>query len=316
MLAEYAVAMALKNLKKAVYTSPIKALSNQKFREFKRRFGAENVGILTGDVCLNPQAGCLIVTTEVLQSMLYRSSDVTRDIQWVIFDEVHYVNDTERGLVWEEIIIMLPDHVNLVMLSATVPNYAHFANWVGTTKRKIIFVESTLHRPVPLEHYIYYNAKMHLIKGADEKILEANYDRIAKDIAAQKRKHFESHRKKQQDRSVETGEAIKRRNDMLNKMLRAEFRAATEEEGDNSGNSKAARNLQAFVTFLQRGGYMPVIVFCFSRAQCESYASNISSGVSVITSAERKSIISFYNSTLQRLKASWGATSSRRAIGT
>lgn len=139
---------------KAIYTSPIKALSNQKFRDFKHTFG-EDVGILTGDVQIRPEASCLVMTTEILRSMLYRGADLIRDVEFVIFDEVHYVNDLEvrlfffkknfkplmtivyffslmqRGVVWEEVIIMLPAHVNIILLSATVPNTKEFAGWVG-----------------------------------------------------------------------------------------------------------------------------------------------------------------------------------------
>ena len=127
--AEYAIALAAKHMTRAIYTSPIKALSNQKFRDFKEKFGS--VGLITGDVSINPEASCLILTTEILRSMLYRGADIIRDIEWVIFDEVHYVNDAERGVVWEEVIIMLPDHVNMIMLSATVPNALEFADWIG-----------------------------------------------------------------------------------------------------------------------------------------------------------------------------------------
>jgi antiviral helicase SKI2 len=116
-------------LYRAIYTSPIKALSNQKFRDFKTTF--EDVGILTGDVQINPEGSCLIMTTEILRSMLYRGADLIRDVEFVIFDEVHYVNDLERGVVWEEVIIMLPAHVTLILLSATVPNTKEFADWVG-----------------------------------------------------------------------------------------------------------------------------------------------------------------------------------------
>ena len=87
--------------------------------------------------------------------MLYNGSDIIRDLEYVIFDEVHYINDSERGVVWEEVLILLPDHVNIIMLSATVPNTMEFADWVGRTKRKKIYVISTLKRPVPLEHYLY-----------------------------------------------------------------------------------------------------------------------------------------------------------------
>jgi antiviral helicase SKI2 len=87
----------------AVYTSPIKALSNQKYRDFKLKFGVENVGIITGDVSVNPEAPCLIMTTEIFRSMLYKGSDTVRDVEFVVFDEVHYINDSERGVVWEEV---------------------------------------------------------------------------------------------------------------------------------------------------------------------------------------------------------------------
>lgn len=130
VVADYAIALATKHMTKAIYTSPIKALSNQKFRDFKHTFG-EDVGILTGDVQIRPEASCLVMTTEILRSMLYRGADLIRDVEFVIFDEVHYVNDLERGVVWEEVIIMLPAHVNIILLSATVPNTKEFAGWVG-----------------------------------------------------------------------------------------------------------------------------------------------------------------------------------------
>ncbi|KAL7986419.1 hypothetical protein Chor_011585, partial [Crotalus horridus] len=129
VVAEYAIALSQKHMTRTIYTSPIKALSNQKFRDFKNTFG--DVGLLTGDVQLHPDASCLIMTTEILRSMLYNGSDVLRDLEWVIFDEVHYINDSERGVVWEEVLIMLPDHVNIILLSATVPNTLEFADWIG-----------------------------------------------------------------------------------------------------------------------------------------------------------------------------------------
>ncbi|KAI5277808.1 hypothetical protein KEM52_004845, partial [Ascosphaera acerosa] len=158
---------------KAIYTSPIKALSNQKFRDFKHEF--DDVGILTGDVQINPEASCLIMTTEILRSMLYRGADLIRDVEFVIFDEVHYVNDLERGVVWEEVIIMLPDHVNLILLSATVPNTYEFASWVGRTKKKDIYVISTPKRPVPLEHYLWSRKGMHKIVDSHKRFLESGW---------------------------------------------------------------------------------------------------------------------------------------------
>ena len=173
VVAEYAIALAAKHMTKAIYTSPIKALSNQKFRDFRNEF--EDVGILTGDVQIRPEASCLIMTTEILRSMLYRGADLIRDVEYVIFDEVHYVNDLERGVVWEEVIIMLPEHVSLILLSATVPNTYEFASWVGRTKKKNIYVISTPKRPVPLEHFLWANKAMHKIVNAEKKFIEKGW---------------------------------------------------------------------------------------------------------------------------------------------
>lgn len=173
VVAEYAIALAAKHMTKAVYTSPIKALSNQKFRDFRQEF--DDVGILTGDVQINPEASCLIMTTEILRSMLYRGADLLRDVEYVIFDEVHYVNDLERGVVWEEVIIMLPEHVTLILLSATVPNTYEFASWVGRTKKKDIYVISTPKRPVPLEHFLWADKAMHKIVDADKRFLDQGW---------------------------------------------------------------------------------------------------------------------------------------------
>ncbi|KAH6688959.1 antiviral helicase SKI2 [Plectosphaerella plurivora] len=173
VVAEYAIALAARHMTKAIYTSPIKALSNQKFRDFRQTF--DEVGILTGDVQINPEASCLIMTTEILRSMLYRGADLIRDVEYVIFDEVHYVNDYERGVVWEEVIIMLPQHISLILLSATVPNTHEFASWVGRTKQKDIYVISTPKRPVPLEHYLWAGKDIHKIVNSEKKFIEKGW---------------------------------------------------------------------------------------------------------------------------------------------
>lgn len=153
VVAEYAIALSQKHMTRSIYTSPIKALSNQKYRDFKQTF--KDVGLITGDFQINQTASCLIMTTEILQSMLYCGSDVTRDLEYVIFDEVHYINDKERGHVWEQVLILLPAHVCVVLLSATVPNTIEFADWLGRTHQKKVYVVSTYQRPVPLHHYLY-----------------------------------------------------------------------------------------------------------------------------------------------------------------
>ena len=143
VVAEYAIALAFEHRTRIVYTSPIKALSNQKFRDFCDKFGREKVGLLTGDNSVNPDAPCVIMTTEILRSMLFRGADMIRDIEFVIFDEIHYINDPERGVIWEEVVILLPLHVHVVMLSATTPNTLEFSSWVGRNRKERVHVVST-----------------------------------------------------------------------------------------------------------------------------------------------------------------------------
>jgi superfamily II RNA helicase len=154
VVAEYAVALAAQSAGRVCYTSPIKSLSNQKFRDFSKKF--ECVGIVTGDVSIRQESQCLIMTTEILRSMLYRSDDMLRCVDWVVFDETQYLNDPERGVVWETCILMLPPHVRMIMLSATVPNALEFAAWVGRTKQRRVSVVMTNDRPVPLEHALLH----------------------------------------------------------------------------------------------------------------------------------------------------------------
>ncbi|CAE7841668.1 MTR4, partial [Symbiodinium microadriaticum] len=144
-VAEYAIAKSLKNKQRVIYTSPIKALSNQKYRDLQEEFG--DVGLMTGDMTINPTGTCLIMTTEILRNMLYRGSEVMR--------EVHYMRDKERGVVWEESIILLPHKVRFVFLSATIPNAKEFVGWVAKTHHQPCHVVYTDYRPVPLQHYVY-----------------------------------------------------------------------------------------------------------------------------------------------------------------
>ncbi len=134
---------------RVVYTSPLKALSNQKFRELGEDF--EDVGLMTGDNSLHPNATCIVMTTEIMRSMIYKGSETMREVAWVIFDEVHYMKDKERGVVWEESIIFLPPQVKMVFLSATLSNAAEFAGWVASLRGEPCHVVYTDQRPVPLQ---------------------------------------------------------------------------------------------------------------------------------------------------------------------
>lgn len=110
---------------------------------------------MTGDVTINETASCLVMTTEILRSMLYNGSEVTREMAWVIFDEVHYMRDKERGVVWEETIILLPTAVKYVFLSATIPNAREFCEWIVKIKQQPCNVVYTDFRPTPLQHYLF-----------------------------------------------------------------------------------------------------------------------------------------------------------------
>ena len=153
VVAEYAISMAFRDNQKVIYTSPLKALSNQKYRDMKEQFG--DVGLMTGDNSISPNATCIIMTTEILRSMLYRGSDLVREVAWVIFDEVHYMKDKERGVVWEETIMNLGRKVNMVFLSATLSNSMQFAKWISSLQQKPCHVVYTDQRPVPLQHYAF-----------------------------------------------------------------------------------------------------------------------------------------------------------------
>ncbi|KAI0987402.1 hypothetical protein GJ496_000156, partial [Pomphorhynchus laevis] len=174
VVAEYAVALTRSHGTRCIYCSPIKALSNQKYREFKDKF--DEVGLVTGDIQLRSDAFFVIMTTEILRTMVYNSSEMIHELEWLIFDEVHYVNDLERGVVWEEILILIPPHVKFVMLSATVPNAVEFADWVGYTKRRQVRVISTVQRPVVLQHYIYLpSGDMFLLRSGEGQFLHKGY---------------------------------------------------------------------------------------------------------------------------------------------
>jgi superfamily II RNA helicase len=175
-IAEYAIALAVHLGKKVIYTSPIKTLSNQKFFDFKKTFANYEIGILTGDIKLNPEAKILIMTTEILRNKLDYEKDSFADIHSIIFDEVHYFNDSERGFVWEECITKLPKHVLLVMLSATIDKANEFGEWVARCRERDTILIGTTWRPVPLHHYIYTHNEIKLIRHHRDGVFAKNID--------------------------------------------------------------------------------------------------------------------------------------------
>src|SRR6187401_29567 len=149
LVGEFAVHLALEQGRKCFYTTPIKALSNQKFADLAKRYGADKVGLLTGDNTINGEAPIVVMTTEVLRNMLYAGSQTLLGLGYVVMDEVHYLADRFRGAVWEEVIIHLPPDVSVVSLSATVSNAEEFGAWLGEVRGDTEVVVSE-HRPVPL----------------------------------------------------------------------------------------------------------------------------------------------------------------------
>lgn len=186
--AEFALQHFVEQGKKVIYTSPIKALSNQKFYEFTNKYPHISFGLMTGDIKTNPNADVLIMTTEILMNYLFlqtgestKSSstldfqiDVQSELACVIFDEVHYINDADRGQVWEKTILMLPQHVQMVMLSATIDNPGGFAKWCerDSSDKKQVWLASTNHRVVPLSHYGFLTTTEAIFKSVKNKDLE------------------------------------------------------------------------------------------------------------------------------------------------
>ena len=187
--AEFAIQYFAKQGKKVVYTSPIKALSNQKYYEFTKKFPDISFGLFTGDIKTNPDADVLIMTTEILMNYLFTSTtntddsetqpslqfqiDVKNDLACVVFDEVHYINDAERGQTWEKTILMLPRHIQMVMLSATIDNPEGFAKWCEKDDieldAKCVYLASTNHRVVPLSHYGFLTTNEGVFKTIRDK---------------------------------------------------------------------------------------------------------------------------------------------------
>lgn len=242
VVAEYAIAKSLKKGQRCIYTTPIKALSNQKYREFDEKF--QDVGLITGDVTIKPEASCLIMTTEILRQMLFRGNEIMREVGWVIFDEIHYMRDKERGVVWEETIILLPDNCHYVFLSATIPNARQFAEWISYIHHQPCHVVYTDYRPVPLEHHIFAGGKIYKVLDSDGKLLQDKFE-----IAMS---HIESAKNDERD-----GERPPKRKN---------FHEAKE---------NIACNLERVIKAAKSKSLVPIIIFSFSKKECELYATKL-----------------------------------------
>ncbi|KAL2229213.1 DExH-box ATP-dependent RNA helicase DExH10 [Sesamum indicum] len=246
-VAEYAIAMAFRDKQRVIYTSPLKALSNQKYRELSQEFS--DVGLMTGDVTISPNASCLVMTTEILRGMLYRGSEVLKEVAWVIFDEIHYMKDRERGVVWEESIIFLPPAIKMVFLSATMSNATEFAEWICNLHKQPCHVVYTDFRPTPLQHYVFPmgGSGLYLVVDENEQFKEDNYLKLQDTFTKQ---------------NLAQG----------NKSGNAKASGRIAKGGAASGGS----DIYKIVKMIMERKFQPVIIFSFSRRECEQHAMSMS----------------------------------------
>lgn len=281
LVAEYAIAYALRAGQRVFYTTPIKSLSNQKYHDLKQLFPAVSVGILTGDIKSNPDAQIVVMTTEILRNLLFKQATATANLGvagvvsmeglgLVVFDEVHYINDPDRGHVWEESLILVPPHIRLVMLSATIDAPEAFAGWLGGLKQVPCCLLSTTYRVVPLVHAVYTPGLKEptplgvVLKDRDEAPFAA-----------------EAYRGWLRDRSA----AAKAADDW--KLTVQNAKRAGESAGGLKGKVKPVgfqHQLNECIDTLRTRDLLPALVFSFSRRECERFADRTTG--SLITSSE------------------------------
>ena len=268
--AEFAIKYFNSINKKVIYTAPIKALSNQKYYEFQKKFPNISFGILTGDVKFNPEADVLIMTTEILRNTLYMKKlnettnldfemNMNTELGCVVFDEVHYINDPDRGKVWEETIILLPPQVQMLMLSATIDKPQLFAKWVEDVKRtetykKNVILTGTNERVVPLAHYIYFITP-HKFETKDPQLINIIMNKCN---TIQLLKGWNGK------------ENIEYQSNLIN-----EIRKIDSYHYKNKIRITKVNVINSIVKMLNEKNMLPAICFVFSRTQCHTLANCI-----------------------------------------
>ncbi|HEX6261500.1 MAG TPA: DEAD/DEAH box helicase [Actinomycetota bacterium] len=267
VVAEYAIEQALSRGRKAFYTTPLKALSNQKYGDFVARYGASEVGLLTGDNSINSEASIVVMTTEILRNMLYQQSSTLRDLEVVVMDEVHYLQDPYRGPVWEEILIHLDLVVSVVALSATVSNAEEFGEWL-TTLRGATRVIVEERRPVPLEHLYMTGRELHPMHVEEDGHLSPNPYLVS----------------------------LSQRELRVKEYHRRDGRRYYERRGrPREGHRRVyVPRREEVIRVLEREGILPAIYFVFSRAGCDrSVEYAMEAGIRLTSAEEQERIREF-----------------------
>ena len=236
VVAEFGIFNALRGTGRVFYTAPIKALSNQKFRDLRAIYG-DQVGLLTGDASENRDARIIVMTTEILRNMLLQSPWELDDVDCVIFDEIHYLADPERGTTWEESIILCPDHIQFICLSATVTNAEEIAGWIGRTHRPIQLITHN-RRPVPLSLYYFYD-----------------------DDLAQVVDHH--------------GKQVKSFNRVGGELRRQPNRAGFRKQPSRQDQAQEEPQAREIIDALTKADMLPAIYFLFSRNDCQVFAERL-----------------------------------------
>ncbi|KAI7838418.1 hypothetical protein COHA_007790 [Chlorella ohadii] len=307
VVAEYAIAKSLAAEQRVVYTSPLKALSNQKYRELAEEFG--DVGLMTGDVTLNPNARCMVMTTEILRSMIYRGSEFLREVDWVIFDEV-----------WEETIIFMPSSTRMVFLSATLPNAFQFAQWVSYIHTQPCHVVYTDYRPTPLVHYGFPSGGKGLYLLVDERgnFREDNFDKMRAAFGAigdakpgrangGAETNDSKHAARDGDRrsSAGGGRGGRGGGDRRKSGGRGGGGGGRGDGKDGKqGGGSVSEDLQKLVGLIKDKHFEPAIVFSFSRRECEQYAGDLhrKAKVDFNSQEEKEAVTEVFNRAIECLK--------------
>src|SRR5688572_449074 len=281
IVGEFAVHLAVETGRKCFYTTPIKALSNQKYNDLVARYGPDKVGLLTGDNVVNGEAPIVVMTTEVLRNMLYAGSRTLLGLGFVVMDEVHYLADRMRGAVWEEVIIHLPESVTLVSLSATVSNAEEFGEWLATVRGETTTIVEE-RRPVPLFQHVMVGRRLFDLFASSDVDASAGFVKEGAPV---------------NDELVRIA-----RDDWASSRLMRDRKSARKGKPGSSKNPRQVGNgrrvwIPSRVEVLERldsEGLLPAIMFIFSRVGCDAAVTQcLSANVRLTSTQERDTIFAY-----------------------